>query len=1682
MMLLLSLGLVIAIHTSTPVLAATITSNKTGNWNTGSTWVGGVIPGATDKVIIAAGHTVTIPQDTTATCGDLNVTGTLSLNGPSDHPANIHVYGNGTSPVTTGAISGTGTIANSAGSSGGANVEFYGDWSFNGTMSGYVSFYFEGSQDQNTAGGKVTFPRNLFIAKSGGTVYFPVTPTFTNGYFHITSAGGGTTDAGTVCYNGGAQSVAVPASGYDYYNLTLAGSGQKTIGSLTVDGTLSMEGTATASAAPTYGSSATLRYNTATSRNAGPEWITPFAATGGVIIDNTGTITLNEAKVFNINIPLTINSGATLATNNFQLTFGGNFVNNGGTFTAGSSPIVIANTMATQSIAGFTATGTVSMTKTGGTATFMGNVNGGGLTINGVGGTLGLGSGLTHNFTGTWTRTAGTLAGNSSTLNLGGSLSGTGGTFTAGTGTVNYYGAAQTIAAVTYNNLIINQSSGSASLGGSITVNGVLTLTNGGITTGSNKVIIAAGGSVSRTSGHIIGNLQKNVATGSVSRTFEVGTASGYDPIVVNFGSVSVAGNLTANVTAGEHPSIGTSAINSSKNVNVYWSFTNSGITFTSYNATFNFIAGDIDGGANTTNFIVGKYDAGWTYPTVGTKTSTSTQVTGVTSLSDFVLGEAAAPTVTAISPNAGPTAGGTSVNITGTRFLSGATVTIGGAAATGVTVVNSTRITATTPAGTAGAQDVTVTTVGGSGTLAGGYTYIEAPTVTTISPSSGPEAGGTSVNITGTNFISVATVTIGGAAATGVTVVNSTMITATTPAGTPGAQDVVVTAAGGAGTLTGGYFYVPLVTFTTNSTFTVPAGVYQITVEAWGGGGGGGGRSGSSPNGGAGGGGGGAYARATINVTPGETYNVIVGGGGAGHSGDTAGSAGGDSYFYKAGGANLTLTKGGAGGAGGASGTYGAGGSAGACVGDFKYSGGRGAAGTSSASGGGGGGAGNQTAGGNATGTTGGTGGNYDGGDGADGRTNSGTGSDGSVRGGGGSGACRLSGGGGPFAGGSGARGEVRITYKPAPDAPALYPENDVQIAFNNIRQNTTTPTFRVSATHTGNFTSFQLELNTAPDFTGTTYRQTFSGNYSSGTQYNLNATGLSPSLPATDGVTYYVRVRASADGGAHWSEWSTVNHPVWTFTYKSAAGFPDWFQTTDAQFGTGTLANTTTTGSGSVRLGGITATGGTITEVGGYRIHTFTSGGTFTVTAGSGDVEYLIVAGGGGGGGISTGNVGGGGGGGAGGVRTGSVSVSTGGYPVTMGAGGTAGTSGTKGGTGGSSSFAGVTATGGGGGASSGAADNNGVSGGSGGGGRTSGSGGTGTLGQGSDGGDGDSSGGAGGGGGATAAGASSSGTSGGNGGNGLTSTINGTSVTYGGGGGGGGYGGSAGGTGGTGGGGSAPNSRGAGTNGTANRGGGGSGASGSSSGSAYSGGAGGSGIVIIRYPIVTTGTITSPAINFTWVPGASNWGAVQVGATTATNNSITVQVLNAVGSPISGKNVTIQNGGTSGSINLTDVPPTGNNATLYLRATLTNSGGGTPYLNDWMLTWVAAAPVPSTITVTAPSAIAFATLVWGDNINSSATNGTVTVTLGGSATGWQVTAKNVTGYMKAGNTTLANKLQISGNGTGWANADVGITYNGTAAGNYTLPFWVKQAINTNEVVGAYSIIITFTGEILY
>jgi formylglycine-generating enzyme required for sulfatase activity len=81
-------------------------------------------------------------------------------------------------------------------------------------------------------------------------------------------------------------------------------------------------------------------------------------------------------------------------------------------------------------------------------------------------------------------------------------------------------------------------------------------------------------------------------------------------------------------------------------------------------------------------------------------------------------------PTISAVSPTFGSTAGGTAITITGTNLDGTTSVTVGGVAATAVSVVSATTVTAVTPAGRAGAKTVSVTTPGGTANLTSGFTY----------------------------------------------------------------------------------------------------------------------------------------------------------------------------------------------------------------------------------------------------------------------------------------------------------------------------------------------------------------------------------------------------------------------------------------------------------------------------------------------------------------------------------------------------------------------------------------------------------------------------------------------------------------------------------------------------------------------------------------------------------------------------------------------------------------------------------------------------------------------------------------------------------------------------------------------------------------------------------------------
>jgi hypothetical protein len=107
-------------------------------------------------------------------------------------------------------------------------------------------------------------------------------------------------------------------------------------------------------------------------------------------------------------------------------------------------------------------------------------------------------------------------------------------------------------------------------------------------------------------------------------------------------------------------------------------------------------------------------------------------------------------PIVTSVSPNSGSRAGGNTVTITGSAFVSGATVAFGTTAATSVTFVSATSLTVVAPSGV-GVVPVTVRNPDGqSGQLPGAYTYTDTGYVC---------GAGTALNVTTTGPFGTATV-----------------------------------------------------------------------------------------------------------------------------------------------------------------------------------------------------------------------------------------------------------------------------------------------------------------------------------------------------------------------------------------------------------------------------------------------------------------------------------------------------------------------------------------------------------------------------------------------------------------------------------------------------------------------------------------------------------------------------------------------------------------------------------------------------------------------------------------------------------------------------------------------------------------------------------------------------------
>ncbi|MGH3795690.1 MAG: IPT/TIG domain-containing protein [Pseudonocardiaceae bacterium] len=238
-------------------------------------------------------------------------------------------------------------------------------------------------------------------------------------------------------------------------------------------------------------------------------------------------------------------------------------------------------------------------------------------------------------------------------------------------------------------------------------------------------------------------------------------------------------------------------------------------------------------GGTPATNFTVNSntqisattppHPAGTALVAVTTPAGTSTS-----SVSFFYLAPTT-PTITSVSPNNGPTTGGTPVTITGTNLTGTTTVTFGGTPATNFTVNSNTQISATTPPHPAGTALVAVTTPAGTSNAAQ-YFYINAPTINSLSPTIGPETGGNPVVIDGTDLAPV-TATSFGVVSASFSVTNGNEILAIAPSGTSFVQVAVVSPGGLSNSIF--YNYVPAPVITGLSPGLGPeAGGNQVTIN----------------------------------------------------------------------------------------------------------------------------------------------------------------------------------------------------------------------------------------------------------------------------------------------------------------------------------------------------------------------------------------------------------------------------------------------------------------------------------------------------------------------------------------------------------------------------------------------------------------------------------------------------------------------------------------------------------------------------------------------------------------------------------------------------------------------------------------------------------------------------------
>jgi hypothetical protein len=734
-----------------------------------------------EKIDILASNTLTIGASEILTTYDLTITGTLTSGGASTYNVSHNWVNNGTTfTASTSTVNMNGSTAQA--------------------INGSTSTTFNNLALSNSSAA-VSVNTSEVV---NGTLTVNASNILTPAAAAVISGSGTLTGSGTVQVT----RTAATASFGGQYSIT-----NKTLTGLTVEYT----GTGQVLTNLTYGNLTISSNAIATGTNdatvggiftVGASGV--FTPSGGTMIFNNGSSIANSGSLTFQGLTIEASAAVSANTNNFGIA--GTFtVNGSATFTPGASTIINSAGAAGT----ITGTGTVQVTRTDATPDYSSQYK---FTTN----TL---SGLTVDYTSASAQTISAVnygnlsnSGNgnrtlasSGTIGISGTFTKGSGTYTVTGSTVNYSGAGQTVAQITYNHLTLS-GSGTVTMTGVTAVNGDFTASGGTINAPLTSVggnILVSGGTVT-TSGNLAVTGSTTVSSGSLTQgavTYSTAslTCSGTGTVTTAGAAFTVSGTTTVSGgTVHLNNNTGTKLLTGAVSVS----------------------SGTLDGNSSAIEIRNGITQSSGSVAITGTATFTTNaqEVKGTISIANI--------TATTINLTNGSTGTGaltvsTTLGGSGT-FTNGATGTLNYGATAAPTVTTFTMNTSGNTMNYTGANSVIRTVayhhlgLTGSGTITGAnFTVTAIGGNLSVSGSVGVTTGA-ALAVTGTTTVGTGTsLTIGAfttsmpnitVTSTGTMTNNGTLTVSTTLAGTGGFTN------GASGTLNFGASTIDVSTFTASA------------------------------------------------------------------------------------------------------------------------------------------------------------------------------------------------------------------------------------------------------------------------------------------------------------------------------------------------------------------------------------------------------------------------------------------------------------------------------------------------------------------------------------------------------------------------------------------------------------------------------------------------------------------------------------------------------------------------------------------------------------------------------------------------------------------------------------------------------------------------------------------------